>query len=168
MADNITKAELLGRVSDSSGVSKVDAEAVLEAFFETAAAAAYGNGQVSWPGFGSFKGVRRQARMARNPRTGAPVPVKAATVMKFTQSSALKQDLNGSKAPTVKKAAKKRPATKKATKKSTKKSAKKATKKSAKKATKKSPRKSAKKATKKSPRKTAKKSAKKSARGRKR
>jgi DNA-binding protein HU-beta len=150
----MTKAELLTEVSRTTGVSKVDAEEVLEAFFHAATVAAHGKNQVSWPGFGSFRGVHRKARTGRNPQTGAPVPVAARTVMKFTSSSKLNETLKASRAPA------KRPAAKKATTKS----ATKVTKKSAKKATKKAPKKSAKKATKKA----AKKTAKKAARGRRR
>lgn len=94
---NITKAELLDKVAGSAGVSKSEAEAVLEAFFEAATAAAKGGDKVAWPGFGSFSGSARSARTGRNPQTGAPVAIKASTAMKFTSSATLKQALNPGK-----------------------------------------------------------------------
>jgi nucleoid DNA-binding protein len=155
--NNIMKAELLTRVSQISGVSKVDVEKVLDAFFGTAKVVAHRGDQVSWPHFGSFRGRRVPARPARNLHTGERIIVAAHTRMTFTPSSILKQELKAAKAPTVKVAAKKLPAAKKATTKASKK----ATKKAAKKATKKTPKKAAKKSAKK-------KTTKKSARGRKR
>jgi len=104
---SITKAELLDRVADTAGVTKVQAEGVLGAFFETCTSAARSGDKVAWPGFGSFSGSARAARTGRNPRTGAPVKIPASTAMKFSASSTLKQALNAKKAP-AKKAAKKR------------------------------------------------------------
>jgi DNA-binding protein HU-beta len=91
---NITKAELLDQVAGTAGVSKTDAEAVLDAFFAAATKAAGSGDKVSWPGFGSFSGSARAARTGRNPQTGAPVQIKASTAMKFTSSATLKQALN--------------------------------------------------------------------------
>lgn len=137
---NITKAQLLDRVSNGAGVSKSQAEGVIDTFFDTAVSAAKSGDKVSWPGVGSFSGQRRGARKARNPQTGATVSVPAKTVFKFKASSTL--DL--AKKSTTKKAAAKKSTKRSAAKKSTKRSpAKKATKRS----TKKSP---AKKSTKRS------------------
>jgi DNA-binding protein HU-beta len=94
MVANITKAELLDQVAGSAGVSKADAEKVLDAFFESATKAAQGGDKVAWPGFGSFSGSARSARTGRNPQTGAPVNIPASTAMKFTSSATLKQALN--------------------------------------------------------------------------
>ncbi len=91
---NITKAELLDKVAGKADVSKSDAEAVLDAFFEAATDAAKGGDKVAWPGFGSFSGSARSARTGRNPQTGAPVDIAASTAMKFTSSATLKQALN--------------------------------------------------------------------------
>ena len=91
---NYTKSELLSAVADDAGVSKVDAESVLAAFFSTATTAARAGNKVSWAGFGSFSPTHRAARMGRNPRTGEPVQIKASTAMKFSAAKGLKEALN--------------------------------------------------------------------------
>ena len=91
---NYTKAELLSEVADSAGVSKTDAESVLDAFFAKTTAAAKAGDKVSWAGFGSFTSTQRAARTGRNPRTGEPVPIAASTAMKFSAAKGLKDALN--------------------------------------------------------------------------
>lgn len=88
------KSELLSKVAGEAGVSKTDAEAVLDSFFETVTAAAKSGGKVAWSGFGSFSASQRKARTGRNPQTGAPVQIPASTAMKFTAAKALKDELN--------------------------------------------------------------------------
>ena len=50
----ITKADLLDRVAGNSGVSKADAERVLDSFFGAVVSAAKSGEEVAWPGFGKF------------------------------------------------------------------------------------------------------------------
>ncbi|MFV1989723.1 MAG: HU family DNA-binding protein [Acidimicrobiales bacterium] len=89
------KSELLSKVAGEAGVSKADAEGVLNAFFGTVTEAAKSDGKVSWAGFGSFSASHRAARVGRNPRTGEPLQIKASTSVKFTAAKALKDELNG-------------------------------------------------------------------------
>lgn len=112
---NITKAELLDKVAGTSGVSKADAEKVLDGFFRTVIEAGRSHDKVSWPGFGSFQGRRKPAGTARNPATGKTIKTAARNDLKFTKSSTLKDSLN-SKGGTKKAAAKKTAAKKTATK----------------------------------------------------
>jgi len=93
----MTKAELIGAVADSAGVSKADAEKTLTAFFDHVVTATTKGDKVAWPGFGSFSTSKRSARTGRNPQTGAPVDIAASTAMKFTASSTLKAALNPNK-----------------------------------------------------------------------
>jgi len=92
-----TKAELIDTVAKNAGVSKVDAERTLAAFFDTVVATAKKGDKVAWPGFGSFSTTKRSARTGRNPQTGEPVKVPASTALKFTASSTLKTALNPKK-----------------------------------------------------------------------
>ena len=94
MSKNYTKAELLAHVADNAGVSKTDAESVLDAFFGATTAAAKAGDKVSWAGFGSFTSTQRAARTGRNPRTGDPVAIAASTAMKFSAAKGLKEALN--------------------------------------------------------------------------
>ena len=90
----MTKAELLTAVAKSAGVSKVDADRTLSAFFEHVTKATKKGDRVAWPGFGTFSTSKRKARTGRNPQTGGSVKVPASTAMKFTASSSLKGTLN--------------------------------------------------------------------------
>jgi DNA-binding protein HU-beta len=93
----MTKSELIDKVAGESGVSKADAERVIDAFFDTVVAAAKSGDKVAWPGFGSFSTSKSKARIGRNPQTGAEVKIAASERMKFTQSSKLKSALNPNK-----------------------------------------------------------------------
>lgn len=90
----ITKADLLDRVAGDAGVSKADAERVLDSFFGTVVGAAKSGEEVAWPGFGKFGASHRGARTGRNPQTGATINIAASTGMKFSASSTLKSELN--------------------------------------------------------------------------
>ncbi len=92
----MTKAELIDAVAKEAGVSKVDAERTISAFFEQVVASTKAGDKVAWPGFGSFSTGKRAARVGRSPQTGAEVKIKASTNMKFTASSTLKAALNPS------------------------------------------------------------------------
>ena len=116
---SVTKAELLDEVAHSAGVTKTQAESVLNSFFDTVRSSTKRGDKVSWPGFGSFATTKRAARTGRNPRTGAPVKIPASTNMKFTASSTLKDFFKGGGA--AKKTAAKKSTAKKTTKKAAKK-----------------------------------------------
>jgi DNA-binding protein HU-beta len=120
------KAELIAQVAEKAETTKATAERVLRALFDSGsgaiADAVRAGREVSVPGFGKFRAKRRQARTARNPRTGAAVSVPERTVIAFTPSRGLRDALAdepagaAKKAPAAKKAgtAKKAPAAKKA------------------------------------------------------
>lgn len=111
----MNKSEVIQDVAGVAGVSKSDAEKVIDAFFDTVRSAVGKGDRVAWPSFGSFSATQRQARTGRNPRTGEPVPIAASTAVKFSSSSALKAALNPPKAKAAKKGAKSAPAKKAAT-----------------------------------------------------
>ena len=90
----MTKAELIDAVAKKADVSKADAERTISALFEQVAGVAKNDDKLSWPGFGAFSASKREARVGRNPQTGAEVQIAASTGVKFTASSALKAILN--------------------------------------------------------------------------
>lgn len=92
-----TKAEVIDAVAQASGVSKVDAEKAIAAFFDVVTKTSKKGEKVAWPGFGSFSTSKSKARVGRNPQTGEPVKIAASTRMKFTSSSTLKAVLNPKK-----------------------------------------------------------------------
>jgi len=90
----ITKADLLDRVAGEAGVTKADAERVLDSFFGTVVSAAKSGEEVGWPGFGKFSVSKRAARTGRNPQTGETIKIAASTGLKFSASSTLKSEMN--------------------------------------------------------------------------
>src|SRR5919106_1791638 len=77
----MTKADLVERVtaqiSRTAGpmISKKDCARVVDAFLDAIKDALKEQRNIEVRGFGTFKIRHRKTRMARNPRTGSPVPV---------------------------------------------------------------------------------------------
>ena len=90
----MTKQEFIEAVAAKTGSSKRDAGEAVEAFLSTVEDALKAGDSVTFTGFGKFHTTQRAARMGVNPRTGAPVHIKAATVPKFSAGSQLKKALN--------------------------------------------------------------------------
>jgi DNA-binding protein HU-beta len=86
----MNKRDLVDAVAESTGTSKVDAQAAVDAVFDAIAAAMVQRDKVSISGFGNFEARFVKARMARNPQTGASVPVPEHHSPKFKPASALK------------------------------------------------------------------------------
>lgn len=87
----MTKAELVEKMADEAGISKVAAAAALNAFMEgVTKALKKKDGKVTLVGFGTFMKVRRKARKGRNPQTGEPIKIKASNVVKFRPGKKLR------------------------------------------------------------------------------
>jgi integration host factor subunit beta len=71
-----------------------DIELIVATIFNQISAALAAGGRVELRGFGSFGTKQRNARDARNPRTGAAVPVAAKAVAYFRASRDLIGRLN--------------------------------------------------------------------------
>lgn len=83
-----TKTEIISGVAEAAGISKKQAKAAIEGLVAMAykgAADAF-----TIPGLGKLVKVRRQARMGRNPATGAVIQIPAKTVLKFRIAKAAK------------------------------------------------------------------------------
>jgi len=91
MAKAMTKSQLVTHLADKSGITKVQAKAVLETLATTAYKQAK-NG-FTLPGIGKLVLQKRKARMGRNPRTGEPIKIPAKTVVKFRVAKACKDSL---------------------------------------------------------------------------
>ena len=90
-----TKAELIKQVSALAGLTLKEAEVVVETVLETMVRTLRCGGKIEIRRFGSFRTRRRRARMARNPRTGAPVAVPVKIIPYFTPSAEIKRRLAG-------------------------------------------------------------------------
>ena len=87
----MTKAELIEKIADDSGISKVMAAKALDSFLEgVGQALKKKDGKVTLVGFGTFSKLRRKARKGRNPQTGEEIRIKACNVVKFKPGKKLK------------------------------------------------------------------------------
>ncbi|MBF38700.1 MULTISPECIES: integration host factor subunit alpha [Idiomarina] len=79
----LTKAELAEVLFEKHGISKQDAKALVEEFFEEIRAALESGEQVKLSGFGNFELRTKGQRPGRNPKTGEEIPIKARRVVSF-------------------------------------------------------------------------------------
>jgi DNA-binding protein HU-beta len=86
-----TKSEFVDKVAASSGLSKKDAGAAVDAVISTIESELSSGGEVSFTGFGKFHVANRGAREGRNPRTGETMTIAASRVPRFTAGSGLKK-----------------------------------------------------------------------------
>jgi len=90
----MTKAELIAKIAEGAGLTKVQADKVLSTLTEVAVAEFKNDGDLTLPGLGSLSVVRRPARQGRHPQTMAPLEIPAANSVKFKIAKALKDALN--------------------------------------------------------------------------
>jgi len=90
----MNKTELVAAVAEKSGLSKKDAERVVNATFETITAQLTKGEKVQLSGFGIFEVKEREARVGRNPRTKEAIEIPASKVPAFKASKALKDTVS--------------------------------------------------------------------------
>jgi len=89
------KSELVDRISaQNPHLYRRDVERILDAILNTIVAAMARNDRVELRGFGAFAVRLREARDARNPRTGAPLLVAKKTIPHFRTGKELRARLN--------------------------------------------------------------------------
>ena len=86
----MNKTELTAAAAQAAGVTKKDAERVLNAALDIITASLVSGGKVQLSGFGSFEVKDREARMGRNPHTKEAVEIPATKVPVFKASKALR------------------------------------------------------------------------------
>ena len=86
----MTKAELIDAVAGKAGVSKKDAEAVVNAFTGVVTDAMAAGDKITLVGFGTFEAVEKPERTALNVRTKERVVVPAHKAPRFKAGKALK------------------------------------------------------------------------------
>ena len=79
----MNKSELVSKMAEDAGLTKVQATAALESFMEGVSKTLRLGKRVTLVGFGTFSVKRRAARKGRNPATGETIKVKAKKVVKF-------------------------------------------------------------------------------------
>ncbi len=83
----MTKADLVELLSKGTGLTKIETEAVVEGFFLTILDCLKNGKGIEIRGFGTYKIKKKNARAARNPRTGerVDVPERYSPVFKFSK-----------------------------------------------------------------------------------
>ncbi|HEY4946768.1 MAG TPA: HU family DNA-binding protein [Acidimicrobiales bacterium] len=106
----VNRSQLVKTVSESTQSTRHVVEDVVDALFETIVTEVRSGRKVTVIGFGTFNRTDRGARVGRNPRTGAVVPIPASKGVRFATGSAFKSALNPKEGVlmAVKKAAAKR------------------------------------------------------------
>ena len=86
----MNKTELITIAAENSGLSKKDAERVLNAAIDAITASLVNGDKVQISGFGSYETKDREASMGRNPHTKEAIEIPATRVPGFKASKALK------------------------------------------------------------------------------
>ena len=87
----MNKTELIAAVAEKTGMTKKDAERVINATIETVESGLVKGDKVSISGFGIFEVKARDARVGRNPRTKETIQIPATRLPVFKASKALKE-----------------------------------------------------------------------------
>lgn len=91
----MTKADLIEEVTRNGAPTRRDSEVIVETIFTSIVNSLRAGDKVEIRGFGSFRVRQREARMGRNPKTGAAVAVPARKVPYFKPSKELRDGING-------------------------------------------------------------------------
>lgn len=90
----MTKADIVDRVAAGTGLTKLETEAIIEGFFKTVIESLMEGKGIEIRGFGSYKVKKKNARYARNPKTGEQVFVPEHFVPSFKFSKEFKTMVN--------------------------------------------------------------------------
>ncbi len=86
----MNKTEIIAAVAEKTGMTKKDAERVINATLETIETSLVKGDKVQISGFGIFEVKAREARVGRNPRTKETIQIPATRLPVFKASKALK------------------------------------------------------------------------------
>ena len=91
----MNRKELVDAIQKHTMVARTDVDKVLGSLIQHTQVAVKKGDRVSLVGFGTFERQDRKARTARNPRSGAPVKVKATKVPRFRAGQGFKDVVSG-------------------------------------------------------------------------
>jgi len=87
----MTKGQLADAVASKMGLSKKQAEEMIDTTFDVIVKTMIKGDKVNVPGFGIFKVSNRKAREGINPKTGEKIHIPAKKAAKFRPAKALKE-----------------------------------------------------------------------------
>ncbi len=89
----MNKTELIAAVAQKTGLTKKDAERVVNATVDTITETMVKGDKVQLSGFGIFEVKTREARVGRNPRTKQTIQIPATRQPAFKASKTLKDTI---------------------------------------------------------------------------
>ncbi|KAA5533691.1 HU family DNA-binding protein [Taibaiella lutea] len=95
----MNKAELIEQISKDAGLTKVQANEVLNSFTNAVVNTLKKGENVTLVGFGTFSVSQRSARNGRNPQTGEVIKIKARKLPKFKAGKDFATKIANAKAP---------------------------------------------------------------------
>jgi DNA-binding protein HU-beta len=93
----MTKSQLVERLAKAGGVTKKQAQALMDGLVSTVVASVKKGEAVKIQDIGTFRVRKSAARMGRNPQTGEPVKIPARKKVRFTVAKSFKEQVLGAK-----------------------------------------------------------------------
>lgn len=90
----LTKMDIIQKVADQCGFSKLEASEYVELFYDIIKDALEKGENVRISGFGNFILRDKRSRVGRNPQTGKAIEISPRRVMSFKISQILKEAMN--------------------------------------------------------------------------
>ncbi|MCI5763600.1 integration host factor subunit alpha [Actinobacillus porcinus] len=94
----LTKIEIAENLVKKHGLTKAEAKAIVESFFEEIRSTLEQGNDVKLSGFGNFELRDKSSRPGRNPKTGESIPVSARRVVVFKPGQKLRARVEKTKA----------------------------------------------------------------------
>lgn len=89
----MTKADLVEIIFEKVGLSKREAQDIIEIIFDTIKQSFVEGESVKVSGFGTFNVRKKNSRRGRNPQTGQELEITPRRVLTFKASNQLKQEI---------------------------------------------------------------------------
>lgn len=93
----MNKNDLVSKIADKTGLTKTGVNAVLDTFVEEVIRALNSGDDVRLIDFCTITVTKREEKMGRNPKNGAPIKIPAAFVAKMRPTKRFKEALNKKK-----------------------------------------------------------------------
>jgi integration host factor subunit beta len=93
--NTVTKKELVNRIADKTGVTKVVAKEIIQSFLDAIIEELSAGNRLEFREFGVFESRERAARRAQNPRTLEKVDVPAKRIVKFKVGRMMRKKVSG-------------------------------------------------------------------------
>lgn len=87
----VTRSDFADRLRERFGLTSADSYKLVDIIFEEITESLINGEEVKFAGFGTFKILEKNARMGRNPKTGASAVISARRVASFRPSNEFRE-----------------------------------------------------------------------------